>query len=67
MEIKLVAGTGETVQLTPQGTLQRIRVYKYMLDDLGPFTHQVPVEEDTQEKLETAIQAQIQKISAVTK
>lgn len=67
MKVVLVPGTGETVELTAQGTLRRIRVYKFMLDDLGPFTHQVPVDQDTEEALRAAIDAQEKKLTAVQK
>lgn len=55
MERKIV-GADETVRLTPKGELERIAVYRFTLDALGPFTHEVPVKEDTAEKLREAME-----------
>lgn len=57
MKVTLMPGTGERVELTTTGVLQRYAVYKYMLDDYGPFEYAVPKEEDTVENLKAAIRA----------
>jgi len=50
MEAKIV-GAEETVELKPDGTLQRISVIRYTLNGLGPFEFRCPVEEETPQKL----------------
>lgn len=55
MKVTLLPGTGERVELTTTGVLQRLAVYKFMLDDYGPFEYAVPKEEDTVGNLKKAI------------
>jgi len=56
MERKIV-GAKETVKLDIQGNLVTYAVYSYTLDDLGPFTHEIPKRDDTPEALKAAIDA----------
>jgi hypothetical protein len=46
----------ETVELSPTGELIRIAVYRFTLDALGPFEVRLPLTEDTEENLRTAIE-----------
>ena len=55
MKVTLLPGTGERTELTSTGILERYSIYKYMLDDFGPFTYMVPKKEDTVEALKEAI------------
>jgi len=51
MERKLIE-LSETVEFTPEGELQRIAVYKFMIDGYGPRELRIPVEEESVEKIE---------------
>jgi len=62
---KRIVGADETVVFTPAGELQRIAVYRYTLDDLGPFEYRVPVERDTVEGLKEAMRKKEEIIQAV--
>lgn len=50
MKRKIISSR-ETAELAPEGTLQRIRVVEYMLDEYGPFIYEVPREEFSWDKL----------------
>ena len=57
MKVTLLPGTGERVELTSTGVLERYAIYKFMLDDYGPFEYAVSKQEDTIENLKAAIRA----------
>lgn len=63
---KVVTAAHETLKMTPAGEIQRVSVYEYTLDNLGPFTYEVPVAEDTREKLEKAMAEKEKILSGLT-
>jgi hypothetical protein len=65
MKAKIITGR-ETVELGPDGRLQRIVVYNYTLDDLGPFEHRARVQDDTVDNLKTAIKARAEILQSAT-
>jgi len=63
---KVITAARETGRLTPAGELERIAVYEFTLDGLGPFTYEVPLAEDTREKLEKAMAEKEKILSGLT-
>ena len=63
---RVVTAARETGRLTAAGNLERIAVYEFTLDGLGPFTYEVPVAEDTREKLEKAMADKEKVLSGLT-
>ena len=45
----------DTIALTVAGRLQAIRHYEFMLGEFGPFTFEIPADEDAPDKLLAAI------------
>jgi len=65
MKRRIIAAR-ETIRLTPEGEIQPIAVYEYMLDDLGPFIFEIEKEKDTPEALKKAIQEKESLLQAAT-
>ena len=55
----------ETIRMDKGGQLQRIAVYEYSLGDFGNFSVELPVGEDTPEKLQAAIDQKRQTLMKV--
>jgi len=55
---RTITAVSERVEIGPAGVLKRFVVYDFMLDDLGPFTVELPKEENTAENLKKAIAEQ---------
>ena len=55
---KTITRARETVKLDAMGNLVTYAVYSFMLDDLGPFTIEIPKTEASTQRIKEAIAAQ---------
>lgn len=54
MKVEIISAR-DAREIDAGGKTKVFAVYQFTIDDLGPFTHRIPTEEDTVEKLQEAI------------